>query len=122
MNSNFSMIVIMADVQLIKMQVNHVVTIGQTAVFSVQSRRKSFHKIIIFNEMHYVNKLSDTFNCIAKIPNVLLEVRARDQRNGADAVFFPSTRTGKLEIAGLHHTNINKHKKGTNPGVDRFYQ
>ena len=106
----------MTDVKLIKMQVNHVVNIGQTAVFSVQSRRKLFNKIIIFNEMHYVNKLSDTFNCIVKIPNVLLEVRARDQRNRADAVFFPSTRTGKLEIAGLHHTKINKHKKRTNPG------
>ena len=80
----------MTDVQLIKMQVNHVVNIGQTAVFSVQFRRKSFRKNIIFYDMHYVNKLSDTFNCIAKIQNALLEVRARDPRNIADAVLFPS--------------------------------
>ena len=84
------MIVIRTDMQLIKMQVNHVVNIGQTAVFSVQFRRKSFRKNIIFYDIHYVNKLSDTFNCIAKIQNALLEVRARDPRNIADAVLFPS--------------------------------
>ena len=73
MNSNFCMIVIMTDVQLIKIQVNHVVNIGETAVFAVQFRRKICHKIINFNEMHYVNKLSNTFNCIAKNSKCTIE-------------------------------------------------
>ena len=47
----------MTDVQLIKIQVNHVVNTGQTAVFLMQFRRKLFHKMIIFNEIHYVDKL-----------------------------------------------------------------